>query len=184
MQAVSLFIYLLLFVANGALSKVELLDMNNKKTNIPFSQAKKGTIIYFLSPECPLCQSYTLTIAQIEKEYSKKGFQFFAIIPGKEFTKNEVIIFKNKYKLSALPFLFDPNLNLVKYTKASTTPEVLVFDKNEKKIYQGRIDNWAYELGKKRTVITENDLRNVLHKLDQNISLKPYQTRAVGCFIN
>jgi thiol-disulfide isomerase/thioredoxin len=155
-----------------------------KLTYIQLSAASKGTVIYFLSPECPLCQSYSLTIKEIEIAYSKKGFQFYAIIPGKEFTKNEVIIFKNKYKLSALPFLFDPNLALAKYTKASITPEVFVYAPSGQKVYNGRIDNWAYELSKKRTVITENDLRNVLKKLDQNVSIKPYQTKAVGCFIN
>jgi thiol-disulfide isomerase/thioredoxin len=184
MQAIFLFIHLLILNAPPQLNKIDLLDLNGKKTNIQFSAAQKGTVIYFLSPECPLCQSYSLTIKDIEKQYSKKGFQFIAIIPGKDFSKNEVIEFKNKYNLKALSFLFDPNLALANYTKASITPEVVVYNSIGQKIYNGRIDNWAYELSKKRTVITENDLRNILQKMDQNQYVKPYQTKAVGCFIN
>jgi thiol-disulfide isomerase/thioredoxin len=184
MQSIFLLICVLLSVAPQQLDKIDLIDLNGKKTNIQLSSAKKGTVIYFLSPECPLCQSYSLTIKDIEKKYSKNGFQFIAIIPGKDFSKNDVIEFKNKYNLKALSFLFDPNLALANYTKATITPEVVVYNANGQKIYNGRIDNWAYELSKKRTVITENDLRNVLQKMDQNQYVKPYQTKAVGCFIN
>jgi hypothetical protein len=51
-------------------------------------------------------------------------------------------------------------------------------------VYSGRIDNWAYELGKKRTVITSHDLENVLQNLSAGKEVKPFQTKAVGCFIN
>jgi hypothetical protein len=68
--------------------------------------------------------------------------------------------------------------------QATITPEVFVMNQKKEIVYSGRIDNWAYELGKKRTVITEHDLANVLENLNKGIVVKPYQTKAVGCFIN
>ncbi|MCF8253318.1 MAG: redoxin family protein [Bacteroidia bacterium] len=163
---------------------IQLKDLSGKNITINLSNAKKGNVVLFLSPECPLCQSYSLTIQQIEKEYKSKGFNFYAIIPGTDFTKEDVIEFRNKYGLKNIPFYFDPKLDWVKFAKASITPEVAVYTPKGEKVYLGRIDNWAYELARKRSVITQHDLLDVLNKLDQNKLVKPYQTKAVGCFIN
>jgi hypothetical protein len=50
-------------------------------------------------------------------------------------------------------------------------------------IYQGRIDNWAYELGKKRKVITEYNLKDALTSVLLNKPISVSKTKAVGCYI-
>jgi hypothetical protein len=50
-------------------------------------------------------------------------------------------------------------------------------------LYQGRIDNWAYELAKKRRVITEHNLRDALNSIVHNQPIKITKTKAVGCYI-
>jgi hypothetical protein len=138
----------------------------------------------FLSPECPLCESYSLTIRNLYTEYAQKGIQFYAIIPGTDYGKEQVIKYRNHYQLKGIPFYFDPKLIWVNYAQVSITPEVVVYNQKGLKIYQGRIDNWAYELAKKRTVITEHDLKDILFKISNKQDFKPYKTKAVGCFIN
>ena len=145
---------------------------------------KSAFVILFLSPECPLCISYSLTIKNIYQKFHLKGVEFAAIIPGKEYTKDNIIAFRNGYGLKMIPFYLDPNLAFAKQIQASITPEVFVLNQQNKIVYSGRIDDWAYELGKKRSVITSHDLENVLEKLINKKPLKAYQTRAVGCFIN
>ncbi|MDZ4667863.1 MAG: redoxin domain-containing protein [bacterium] len=167
-----------------SLETISLKSLKGKEGFIQLKQGQKATVLFFLSPECPLCQSYSLTINQLQKTFGSQGFQFIGIIPGKDFTSADVIKYKTHYKLNALPFWFDPNLNLSKYCQANITPEVVVYKPTGEKVYQGRIDNWAYELARKRAVITEHDLQNVLSMMNSNQRFKPYKTKAVGCYIN
>jgi hypothetical protein len=66
---------------------------------------------------------------------------------------------------------------------ASITPEVYVFDSSRTCKYHGAIDNWAYELGKKRPVITEHYLTVSLDKLISGEEIETPYAKPVGCFI-
>lgn len=166
------------------LRDISIETLDGKAFKIDPKANNKTAVILFLSPECPLCESYSLTIRNLVQTYQKANFNFYVIIPGKSFSKQKISAFRKKYKLESVAFYLDPNLDLATFIQASITPEVAVFTPNNVKVYQGRIDNWAYELSKKRKVITEHDLANVLENIYQNQSVKPYKTKAVGCYIN
>ncbi len=161
-----------------------LKNLEGKYEFIGNSNKKKAYVMFFLSPECPLCQSYSLTIKQLNEKFQPKGIDFVAIVPGTEYSILKIVEYRNGYGLKKIPFFLDPNYAFSKQTKATITPEVFVLNANNQLVYSGRIDNWAYELGKKRTVITSHDLENVLQNLSLGKEVKPYQTKAVGCFIN
>jgi len=179
---------LILFVcapfAPEKMEEIVIKDLAGKPYSILPSSHKKGAVILFLSPECPLCQSYSLTLRNLANMYQKVGIKFYAIIPGKSFSKQEILHYQRKYKLEEIAFYTDPNFELASFLQASITPEVTVINPKAEKLYQGRIDNWAYELSKKRKIITEHDLANVLEKLYLNQPVKPYKTKAIGCYIN
>ena len=145
---------------------------------------KIGYVIFFLSPECPLCQSYSLTIKNLQQKYQSKGVSFVAVVPGKEYSIEKIITYRNGYGLKMMPFYLDTNYAFSKQINATITPEVFVLNQQNQLVYSGRIDNWGYELGKKRSVITAHDLDDVLNKLVYKKPFKSYQTKAVGCFIN
>lgn len=140
----------------------------------------KVTVLYFLSPECPLCQSYSLTINQLSQKF--KEVQMVGIVPGTEYSDLEISTFKHKYKL---PFVLwkDEQLLLARKYHATVTPEAIVVDADGKVLYQGRIDNWAYEVSKKRRVITEHDLEDALNSIVNKQPVKVAKTKAIGCFI-
>ena len=167
-----------------AFKGMSLKNLEGKYEFIGNFNKKKAYVIFFLSPECPLCQSYSLTIKQLYEKYHTKEIAFAAIVPGTEYSLLKIVEYRNGYGLKNIPFFLDPNYAFSKQTKASITPEVFVLNQESKLVYSGRIDNWAYELGKKRTVITSHDLENVLQNLSIGKTVQPYQTKAVGCFIN
>jgi hypothetical protein len=104
------------------------------------------------------------------------------VIPGNDFRPEEVRSFKKKYRIS-FPVYMDKQGKLAGYFKAQITPEVFVIDNSEQLRYTGRIDNWAYELGKKRSVITAHDLKDALSALVINKPIRVTKTKAIGCFI-
>lgn len=163
------------------LVQIELKNNKGEKTRIKDFGKYHATILWFISPECPLCQNYTLTIKKFQEKYNSK-IRFIGIVRGKDFTIEDIEKFKREYQIK-IEVLFDEEKKLVKHLAASITPEVFVYDKTSKLVYSGRIDNWAYAPGKTRTVITKNELADVLQKLSEGKNVSFHKTQAVGCFI-
>ncbi|MBC7382073.1 MAG: redoxin domain-containing protein [Bacteroidia bacterium] len=180
-----LFILLLLLQSytRPDLESVKLRSIDGEFCYIENNKKLKATILFFVTPECPLCQSYSLNIKQLANRYQKKGYRFIAIIPGKTISPAQVIKYKSVYNLQSITFYFDPSFELVHLLKATVTPQVFVLDQTGNLLYNGQIDNWIYELGKKRKVITEHNLEKILSDIDQNRKIIFQKTKVLGCFI-
>ena len=149
-----------------------------------FSKVKdsKAAVLLFLSPECPICQSYSLTINELMTTYKDKGIAFYGVFPGIYFSPTQIKAYLNEYNLYFISLL-DPQLILAKNLNAKTTPEAFVIDSLGRILYQGSIDNWFYSVGKHRAVITKNYLKDVLEAVVTNKTISVQNTEAVGCFI-
>lgn len=140
----------------------------------------KAMVITFISPDCPLCQSYTRTLNELKA--SQKNVLFIAVVPGSDKSETNINHFSKQFNFK-LAMYTDANNRLINTLKATTTPQCFLFNTNGHVIYQGRIDNWAYAVGKKRTKITAHDLKNAIaqHLAGKPISIP--QTKPIGCFI-
>jgi peroxiredoxin len=178
-----LFFAVFSFFVFGGQAQVNQVPLKNMEGKTEFIQHKaKATVIFFLSPECPLCQSYTLTIKKLHQQFSSKGIVFIGVIPGTYFTLASIKEYKQTYNVP-LKLLRDESKTLVNVLQAKVTPEVFVLLPSGKVAYSGRIDNWAYELTKKRKVITEHNLADALTAIVRCESVKVSKTKAIGCFI-
>lgn len=147
------------------------------------STPKETTVYVFLSESCPICQSYTLTLKKLYTKYSNKNVKFIGVFPNYYADSDSVNTFKKKY---SIPFdlILDKNGALTKRFGAKITPEVFVENATHDVLYSGRIDDSFYALGKRRNVITSNDLDNVLDEITTHKNIKTSKTQAVGCIIN
>jgi len=50
-------------------------------------------------------------------------------------------------------------------------------------LYQGRIDNTYYRVGKRRSITTTAELKEVLNAIEEQTTIPIDQTEAIGCFI-
>jgi thiol-disulfide isomerase/thioredoxin len=142
----------------------------------------EATVVFFLSPECPLCKNYALTINQLHNEFENRDIVFYGVFPGTFYKESEIIAFLKEYKLVVVPLL-DPEYMFTHALGARVTPEVFVFDATGLRVYQGAIDNWVPKLGQKRTVITRHYLADVLHAVTAGEMVAQSQVQAVGCLI-
>lgn len=182
MKSLFLILSLLWIHHLGSIEKIQIETLDSKKTSIDHYSDYKATVIYFLSPECPLCQSYSLNINQLKSQFESKGFRFLGIVSGTYFSKTEVRSFIKEYKLN-IPIYMDVKAAFAKQLDATITPEVFVLGKSKETLYSGRIDNWAYELSRKRKVITEHNLLDALNAINKRQKIKTTKTKAVGCYI-
>jgi hypothetical protein len=80
--------------------------------------------------------------------------------------------------------LIDPGQVLTPLLGAHVTPEAIVVSPDGETLYKGRIDNLFYALGRRRSVITEHDLQDVLQNVADGKPVSPRTTKALGCYIS
>lgn len=188
-QTVTKFLFPLFLLACSAdhTKKSELFTINLKTIDsIEFSlqplTANKASVFIFLSPDCPMCQNYSLTLNQLFDKYKTDGVKFYGVFPGKNFDQSEIDTYVKTYNLKA-DLLMDEDKHLSTFLGAKVTPEVFVIDRMGKIIYTGSIDNWLHEPGQKRTLITEHYLDDALKAVISNTEIKTISTEAKGCLI-
>ena len=142
----------------------------------------KLTVIYFLSPECPLCMNYTLAMRNLEQDFASEDLKFFGVFAKEWFSQEEVKNFALKYKLD-FEMLFDDGNKLAHSLDATVTPEVFVLNSNSEIIYSGKIDNWVNNLGKKKLEVSDHYLENTLIACRDDNAIKLKYTKPVGCLI-
>ncbi len=162
---------------------LKIIDQTNHQYN--FNEIKKynSCAFIFLLTDCPASQSYTLTIKKLQEKYQSKNVKFIFVFPGDFSTAKEIRDFITQYKLNGT-ILFDKSFALTKYLHATVAPESFLVNNNGRIIYSGRIDNLYYSPGRKRQVITSNDLDEAISNCT-NHKIQPIKsTQAIGCIIN
>lgn len=164
-----------------SIQTIALADLDNVETHINPNE-NKLTVIYFLSPECPLCINYTLAMRNLENAFASDSLKFYGVFSKEWFSAEEVNTFQLKYELD-FEMLFDTKNTLANALSASVTPEVFVLNSKSEVLYSGKIDNWVNDLGKKKLEVSENYLQNALVASLAGNDFEPKQTEPIGCLI-
>lgn len=164
-----------------AIASFELLDINQQKNTRINPDEKPLSLFLFLSPECPLCQNYTLTINGLQQKFNQ--LNVYGIIPGNAYTVEDAVNFQNKYH-TRFKILIDSKLKFTHYLKATITPQAILLDSKGNLLYTGAIDDWVQGLGKKRTRATRNYVQDAIEQTLQQTPVKVQKMKAFGCKIN
>lgn len=145
-------------------------------------KGQKATVLVTLSPDCPLCQKYSLSFRQLDSAFSAEGVVFLGIFPGEYYSVDEMKDYVRDYEI---PFecVLDTEMTLTKRLKAQVTPEVFVYTADEKLVYSGAIDNWAVTVRKHRQVVNEFYLRDALNSVLSGTEVEIKNIVPVGCLI-
>lgn len=141
------------------------------------------SLYIFLLDDCPICIQYTPTINKLHEEFGDQ-ISFVGYFPNFSSKPQKINSFKDKYNIQFPVFTDYYKIQAKKY-KAEITPEVILYNntKNEV-IYQGRIDNKFYKLGRRRNVVTEHDLTNAINQTLNNTPVEKSYVQPIGCYIN
>ena len=139
-------------------------------------------IAIFIGLDCPISQKYIYRLNEIYKKYKNYHSIRWSFIVPENVKKKKVRQFSKEYSVNFPLKADDKFLSKTKYFNASVTPEVIILQSN-KSIYRGAIDNWFYELGRYRTITTEQYLIDALDSIIKHQKPLIMETRAIGCFI-
>jgi thiol-disulfide isomerase/thioredoxin len=180
--------YRALFAATAVLnffcvvSGQSAVDLDGRAVNPLATDSSKVVVLVFLRRDCPVSGRYAPVIQQISKKYSDVA-TFTLIYPDKSDSAGDIRKSVTEYGYH-LPVLRDPEHVLVKLSHVQITPEVAVFDRNRRLVYDGRIDDWYVSISRARPAPTTHELEDAIRSAQAGHSVAQNEVRGVGCYIS
>ena len=170
-----------MLVSSGVAQQAGL-DLDGRAVNPLSAASGKVTVLVFLRRDCPVSSRYAPEIQQISKQFAD-SVRFWLVYPDKSETAQSIRKYLADYKYH-LPALRDPERALVRLSRVQITPEVAVFDREHRLVYDGRIDDWFVDLSRARPAPTTHELEDAIKAALAGKAVAKSEVRGVGCYIS
>lgn len=144
--------------------------------------AKPLLVVVFSCNHCPYVQAFEERIVAVQRDYAARGVQLVAVNSNDEQAYPEdgfpEMVRRATAKGYNFPYLRDASQSVADAYGAVCTPHVLVFDRERRLRYQGRIED-----GRDPAQTTRRDLRDALDDLLAGREVRVPETPAFGCSI-
>jgi len=145
--------------------------------------AGKTNVLFFVSSDCPVSNSYAPEIQRLCNEYGMKGIACQLVYEDVGLDTTSMRKHLHEYRYDGMPAVIDGNRKIANRSRATVTPEAVVIDSRGEIRYRGRIDNFYAALGKPRQQVTAHDLRDALDAVLAGKPVPNPETKALGCYI-
>lgn len=164
------------FAVGTVLEDFKLTDINGTEQSFSKLKGEKGTILIFLSAQCPVVKSYNARIVAFAKSYKAKGVN----VVGVNANASESLEWVKSHATENYDFtvLIDKGNVLADKLGATVTPEVYFFDENNKLLYKGAIDN-----DRSGENVTNNYLQDAVDAKSAGKAIAKTSANAFGCSI-
>jgi peroxiredoxin len=160
----------------GATENFSLTDTNGKVQTLNDVKGTGGTVIIFVSSQCPVVRGYNERMNQLATDYKAKGINVIGVNSNVTESPGEIKVHGDAtYKF---PVLIDKNSAVAVKLNANNTPEAFFFDTKNVLLYHGAIDN-----DRSGRNVTEPYLRNAFDASLAGKKVEKASTVAFGCTI-
>ena len=142
----------------------------------------RAVVLFFITPDCPISQSYVPEMNRIAEAYAARGLKVYAVQSDARVSDAEVRQHVREFGYT-FPVLLDPEQTLARQTGATITPETAVMTPAGALLYRGRIDNRIVSLATRRLAATSFELRDALDAVITGRPVAVPRTTAFGCII-
>jgi peroxiredoxin len=152
-------------------------DVEGREHSLDSIKGKNGTVIIFISAQCPVVRAYGERIEKLAEDYRARGVNVVGINSNVTETIDDIKRHINDNHFSFV-VLRDSGNKIADMLGAEHTPETFFLDASNKLVYHGRIDN-----NRDATRVQSNDLRDAI---DATLAGKPVvktEAAAIGCSI-
>lgn len=155
----------------------KLPDAEGKEHSLDSLKGKNGTVLVFISRQCPMVKAYIERIKKLADDYRDRGVNVIGINSNVTESTDDIKHHIAENSLSIV-VLRDKGNKIADMLDAQKTPEVYFLDAGNKLAYRGRIDNH-----RDTSLVQSNDLRDAI---DATLAGKPVlktEAAAFGCSI-
>lgn len=153
-------------------------DISGKPGVLSAIGGTKGAVVVVRDAECPVSQRYAPRLAELEKSYGAKGFNFVyldATPHGVKESRDDAA----KYGLTGRVVL-DSAKRVLGALRATSSAEAFVIDAGGTLRYRGAVDD-QYGISFHKDAPTKNWLRDALDRVAANKDVATPSTEASGC---
>jgi thiol-disulfide isomerase/thioredoxin len=164
-------------------AETKMKDISGKEVSFKDAMKKNGLLVMFSCNTCPVVKKYQARTLDAAKLAAGKNIGVILLNPneatrgdGDSYEDMQAYAKEQGYDFS---YVVDKNSAMADAFGATRTPEVFLFDKSNKLVYHGAIDdnaNAADQVGRKHLDIAINELVN-------GKSIETPTTKSVGCTI-
>lgn len=161
----------------ATINEFTLPDTDGKSHSLASLKGKNGTVLMFISVQCPISNAYNERMEKLAQDYKARGINVVGINSNVTEPPESVKAHAATNKLTFV-ILKDNGNKIADALGATKTPEVYFLDPSNKLLYHGRIDN-----NKDLAQVNNSELRMAL---DATLAGKPIDkttAMAFGCNI-
>lgn len=159
-------------------------DTTGKNISLKDLQGAPALVVVFMCNHCPYVKHIRSGLAQIARDYLPRGVAMVGInsndvsnypadSPGKMAEEARAAGY-------LFPYLYDETQAVAKAYRAACTPDIYLFDKDQRLIYRGQLDDSRPGNG---IPVTGNDLRAAVDATLAGKDVSPQQKASIGCNI-
>ncbi|MFH0882896.1 MAG: thioredoxin family protein [bacterium] len=158
-------------------------NVDGSMTSIAAVKGEKGTLVIFTCNHCPYVKAWQDRTVAIANQAVKDGFGVIAINPNDPAAYSEddfegMVIRARSMKMN-YPYVVDATSDVGRAFSATKTPEIFLFDSDNRLIYHGAVDDNAQNA----SAVSEHYLQNALEAAKAGNPIVKPETRSVGCSI-
>lgn len=161
----------------STIEEFSLPDVDGAERSLKSLAGKNGTVLLFISVQCPVSNAYNERMEKLAADYKAKGIAVVGINSNGTEDAAAVKAHAAEHKLS-FPILKDPGNKVADKLGASVTPEAYFLDANYKLLYHGRIDN-----SRNAANVESSELRSALDAALNGKPVEKTEAKAFGCSI-
>ena len=161
----------------ATIEEFNLPDVDGRDHSLKSIKGKNGTVLIFISVQCPVSNAYNERMEKLAADYKAKGIAVVGVNANSTEDAGAVKAHAAEKGLS-FTILKDPGNKLADKLGATRTPEAYFLDSNNKLLYHGRIDN-----SQNPAAIESSDLRTALDAALAGKPIEKTEAKAFGCTI-
>jgi|TARA_B110000438_G_scaffold73139_1_gene73252 thioredoxin-related protein len=161
----------------------KLQDISGRTMTLADAKGDQGTLVVFSCNTCPWVINWEDRYLTLADTYISKGIGMIAVnsnssrFNGSE-SLDEMVSHADKIGYQ-FPYAQDPGSELAYAFGATKTPHIYLFDKEDKLVYRGAID----DNGRDASKVDEPFLANAIDELLSGDSISKTTSKAMGCSI-
>jgi len=161
----------------ATIEEFTLPDVDGRDHSLKSIKGKNGTVLIFISVQCPVSNAYNERMEKLAADYKSKGISVIGVNANSSEDAGAVKAHATEKGLT-FTILKDPGNKLADKLGATRTPEAYFLDSNNKLLYHGRIDN-----SQNPAAIESSDLRTALDAALAGKPIEKTEAKAFGCTI-
>lgn len=158
--------------------------VTGKNVSLADFSGKNALLIMFICRHCPYVKHVEKELVRLARDYLDKGIGIVAISsnnPSYDSDDSPEGLRKQAQSLEFnFPYLFDETQEVAKSYTAACTPDFFLFDKDNKLVYRGQLDNSRPE---NREPNDGKDLRSAIDAVLSGSQVNFKQRPSAGCNI-